>query len=93
MLVLGEFLADLRNEFGQFLIQGEDFAGECGDDPFPHVLGGNDGVLGFRGLYCCCGDGCRGACTVLLQLGMDPGLAGAADPVRSPVFAQQQCGL
>jgi hypothetical protein len=35
VLVFGDFLADQRIEFGQFLVQGEDFPGEGCDDPFP----------------------------------------------------------
>jgi hypothetical protein len=34
VLVFGYFLVDKRIEFGEFLVQGEDFPGECGDDQY-----------------------------------------------------------
>lgn len=90
VLVFGYFLADQRIESGEFLVQGQNFPGESGDDPLPHVLGRNDGVLGFCRLYGGCGNCCRGTGAVLLRPRVDPGLACPADPVRPPVFSEQQ---
>ena len=85
--VFGDLLADQRVQLGEFLIQGDDFLCEGGDDQFPEVLGRDGGVLGFRGVHGVhgvLGDRGGGAGTVFLQPRVDPGLAGAADPVRGP---------
>jgi hypothetical protein len=55
--VFGDFLADQRVQVGEFLIQGDDFLCECGDDQFPEVLRRDGGVLGFRGVDGGLGDG------------------------------------
>ena len=90
MLVFGDPLTDQRIKIGQFLVQGDDFPGEGGDDLFPEVLGGDGGVLGFRGVDGGLGDCGGGSGAVFLQPSMESGLAGAADPVRRAVSGQQQ---
>ena len=90
--VFGDFLADQRVEVCEFLVQGDDFLGEGGGDLFPEVLGRDSGVLGFRGVDGGLGDRGGGAGAVFLQPGVQPCLAGAADPVRGAVFGEQQRG-
>lgn len=52
VLVFGDFVTDQCIECGEFLVQGEYFLAECGDDSLSDMLCGNDGVLGFRSLDC-----------------------------------------
>ena len=92
MPVFGDFLADQRIELGEFLVQGDDFPCEGRDDLFSEVLGRDGGVLGFRGVDGGLGDRGGGAGAVFLQPGVQPCLAGAADPVRGAVFGEQQQG-
>jgi hypothetical protein len=82
--VFGDFLADQRIELREFLVQGDDFPGEGGDDLLPEVLGGDGGVLGFCRVDGGLGDRGGGAGAVFLQPGVQPGLPGAADSVRRP---------
>ena len=86
--VFGDFLTDQGIEVGQFLVQGDDFLCEGGDDLFAEVLGRDGGVLGFRGVDGGLGDRGGGSGAVFLQPGVEPGLAGAADSARGPVSGQ-----
>ena len=64
----------------------------AGDDQFPEVLGRDGGALGFRGIDGGLGDRGGRASAVFRQPGLKSDLASAADPVRGPVFGEQQQG-
>ena len=90
--MLGERRRDLRVEFGDALIEGQDVAGELGDDARGDVLAGQGYPLGLRRGDGPGGDAGIAAHAPLPQPAGQAGLPDPADPGRAGIAGQQHQG-